>query len=301
MALALPNVRVGDPQRFEALSVFPLFTASVEGVDYLLSDEALTTNLIRVEEISEQGSVPDLLVENKSDSRVLFLEGEELIGAKQNRILNTSVLIAAKSKVRIPVSCVERGRWGYRGKTFSSSGRHSPSKLRRAVKASVGKSLKDNMGFHSDQSEVWRQVASYDAAFCVRSPTGAMSDTFEAMEARLAEAKKSLQYVSGASGVAIALGKDVVCVELFDKPSTCQKVWERALSGFILDALNEGLEPDAVDAMAVEEVIRATLAAQWAKVDAVGEGEEYRAEFGKEHASALCFNDQLVHGSVVGA
>ena len=58
------------------------------------------------------GSVPDLLVENRGDVRVLFLEGEELIGAKQNRILNTSVLVAAHTKVKIPVSCVERGRWG---------------------------------------------------------------------------------------------------------------------------------------------------------------------------------------------
>jgi len=55
------------------------------------------------------GSVPDLLVDNRGDVRVLFLEGEELIGAKQNRILNTSVLVPAHSKIKIPVSCVEPG------------------------------------------------------------------------------------------------------------------------------------------------------------------------------------------------
>jgi transposase len=46
---------------------------------------------VTVQEVSEGGSVPDLLVENSGDTRVLFLEGEELVGAKQNRILNTSV------------------------------------------------------------------------------------------------------------------------------------------------------------------------------------------------------------------
>jgi hypothetical protein len=38
----------------------------------------------------EAGPVPELRVENGSDIRVLFLEGEQLVGAKQNRILNIS-------------------------------------------------------------------------------------------------------------------------------------------------------------------------------------------------------------------
>ena len=56
----------------------------------------------------------------RGDIRVLFLEGEELVGAKQNRILNTSVLLPARSKIKIPVSCVERGRWAYKSKHFGS-------------------------------------------------------------------------------------------------------------------------------------------------------------------------------------
>ena len=84
------------------------------------------------------GSVPELLVENMGDIRVLFIEGEELVGAKQNRILNTSILVAAKSKTKIPVSCVEQGRWGYKSKFFGSSGSHSPSKLRYALEGVSG-------------------------------------------------------------------------------------------------------------------------------------------------------------------
>ncbi len=114
MSVALPKLRVGDPLRHEALSVFPLFSETTGGVDYRLSDAALADESLLVEEVSEGGSVSDLLVENKGDLRVLFLEGEELVGAKQNRILNTSVLVAAHTKIKIPVSCVEQGRWGYK-------------------------------------------------------------------------------------------------------------------------------------------------------------------------------------------
>lgn len=300
MVAPIPQVRIGNPLRYESLSVFPLFTDGNGGVNYLLSDEALATNLVSVEEVSEQGSVPDLLVENKGDLRVLFLEGEELIGAKQNRVLNTSVLIAAKSKIRIPVSCVEQGRWGYKGRKFTSGGRHSPSKLRYALKASVNKSLKAKRGYRSDQGEVWNKVSEYEEAHCLASPTGAMADTFEALEKRMAEARGLLKYVEGATGVAVALGKTVVAVELFDKPVTCQKVWDRALSGFILDALEERSDKAAAEIRDVEQVFGATSDAEWAQVQPVGEGQEYRAEFGHDHASALCFEDHLVHGSVVG-
>jgi len=90
MTVALPKLRVGDPLRHEALSVFPLFAEPNGSVDFRLSDDALADESLLVEEVSECGSVPDLLVENKGDDRVLFLEGEELVGAKQNRILKRS-------------------------------------------------------------------------------------------------------------------------------------------------------------------------------------------------------------------
>ncbi len=49
----LPEVRVGEPIRHEALSVFPLFIPPAEGVEYLLSDEAIGAGLVTVEEVDE--------------------------------------------------------------------------------------------------------------------------------------------------------------------------------------------------------------------------------------------------------
>ena len=137
MAVTFPAIRVGSPVQYDGLSVFPLFLDPVDEVQYVLSDEAIDAGSVAVEEVSEGGSVPDLAVENKGDVRVLFLEGEELVGAKQNRILNTSVLVAAGSKTKIPVSCVEAGRWGYKSQHFSSGGTHSPSKLRHFLKRGI--------------------------------------------------------------------------------------------------------------------------------------------------------------------
>jgi hypothetical protein len=58
------------------------------------------------------------------------LAGEELVGSKQNRIVNTTMLIQAKSTPVIPVSCVEQGRWNYRSPRFSSEERIMSPALR---------------------------------------------------------------------------------------------------------------------------------------------------------------------------
>lgn len=302
MSVTFPKIQVGQPVRYGSISVFPLFAEPDGDVDYLLADEAMGENLLTVEEVSEGGSVPELLVENKGDRRVLFLEGEELVGAKQNRILNTSILIAAKSKTKVPVSCVEQGRWGYKSKFFAFSGSHSPSKLRYAMKASVTRSVKAKQGHRSDQGKVWEEVASLQAAHAVRSSTGAMSDAFEAFDDRRTEFRENLKYVEGASGMAVTVGDKVIGCDLFDKPSTCQKVWHRLLSGYLFEVL-EAKEPEQqADASAIEEKITATSRASWERAEPVGEGEEYRAEFdGSDHASVLSFDNALVHASVVAA
>ena len=302
MAVAFPEIRVGQPVRHRAVSVFPLFTDRGVPVDYLLSDEALGKESVAVTEVSEAGSVPDLLVENKGDARVLFLEGEELVGAKQNRILNTSVLIAARSKTKIPVSCVEQGRWGYRSRRFGSGGRHSPSRLRHTLKASVARSLKAEGGYRADQGELWKEVARQQQALGAFSASMAMSDTFEAREQEVGEYREKLAYVEGAAGVAVAVGEKVVALDLFDKPATCRKVWDRLLSGYVLDALEAEEAGQQAEVADVERLLEAAGGTSWQPADPVGEGEEHRAEFGRAaHASALSLGGSLVHGSVVAA
>lgn len=302
MSVALPKLVVGKPICHEALSVFPLFTETHDEVDYRLSDDALADESLLVEEVNEGGSVPDLMVENKGDLRVLFLEGEELIGAKQNRILNTSVLIAAHSKVKIPVSCVEQGRWGYKSRYFGSSGSHSPSKLRHVLKASVSRSVREKRGHRSDQGGVWQAVACMQAAHGVRSATAAMSDTFDSYRDRIESFREKLKYVDGATGLAAAIGDKIVVLDLFDKPSTCHKVWDRLLSGVVMDALEAGETKQQASIEDVQQLLSKTEELSWQPAKAVGEGEEYRAESDRgDHASALSFEETVVHGSVVAA
>src|SRR5215210_3677314 len=110
--LAVPFT-FGRPQRFESLWLVPLFAAGEPRAEYVGLDEAVANGLV-VREVDDQGAVNSLLVENPLGLPVLLYAG-----AKQNRILDTTTLVAAKTRTLVSVSCVERGRWAYHTPDFA--------------------------------------------------------------------------------------------------------------------------------------------------------------------------------------
>ncbi len=299
-----PPIRVGDPIHHESLTIFPIFSSgpATEEVEYLLADEAVGAGSVTVEEINESGSVPTLTVTNRGDHRVLFLEGEELRGAKQNRVLNTSVLIGAGATTTIPVSCVEQGRWRFRSHQFAPSANYSSPKLRQRLKQSVTRSLSAGQGHRSDQGAVWTEVDRQMRSLNSSSETSAMSDTYETNRDRFEEFRTHLGYAEGATGLAVAIGSIIVALDLFDKPSTCRKVWDRLLSGFVMDALEEGRPAPSPPPAEVDALLKKLKAAAWQESPAVGEGRKFRTDAGPNtHASALTFATCMLHSSAMMA
>jgi hypothetical protein len=301
MSFQLPHLHVGPSLACKSLTIFPLFAQAATPAEYQLADEAITASTLAVQEVGEAGTVLELLVENSGDCRVLFLEGEELRGAKQNRILNTSILVPARSKLKVPVSCVEQGRWRHTSQKFGSGKVRSPHAMHYSLKSSVSASLKRESSHRSDQGAVWQEVGKTQAAFGLCSPTSAMSDTYDKLADKMTEYREKLKYPEGAVGVALAVGPKVVCVDVFDKPATCQKAWDRLLSGCIVDALEESAPDGQVDAKGVEQVLAESQATTWSEAPTVGEGQEYRAEFNGSLGSALMLNEAVVHMNLLTA
>src|SRR5437764_4813372 len=112
IAKVLGILTIGQPERYAALSVYPAKADRVgRAIHYLILDEAIKTGAFRITEVSDSGTVPHLRAINEMTNPVFLLDGEQLIGAKQNRVLNLSLMLAAKSESEIPVACVEAGRW----------------------------------------------------------------------------------------------------------------------------------------------------------------------------------------------
>ncbi|MFM7151483.1 MAG: ARPP-1 family domain-containing protein, partial [Gemmataceae bacterium] len=147
----LPEIHIGEPIGYGEVTVFPLFGPIHGMAEYILADEGIESGLVTVLEKGESGSVPELVVDNQAEIPVLFLEGEELRGAKQNRVLNLSVLIAAKTQALLPVSCVEQGRWQYTTRKFGSTREYSSPKLRHILKRTVYNSAIKEGSLRSDQ------------------------------------------------------------------------------------------------------------------------------------------------------
>lgn len=300
MLTSFPQLRVGEPMTHNGLSVFPLFGESSSGVDYVLGADAIAQGSVVVEEISEAGSVPKLSVTNRSEKLILFLEGEQLIGAKQNRILNTSILVGANCRTTIPVSCVEQGRWRAESTHFQPAPSHSPSELRYSLKKSVSESMKAGFGYDSDQASIWSVVRKHLSELKVASPTSAMSDSMACHRREVESATDRLVYVPGATGIAVAIGGRVVSLDVFDKPATCERVWTRLLNGAALEAMSAEAGGTPVRSEEVKAFVATLEKSPWASVPAPGQGDEYRCQTGTgAEASALCYDAQMIHGSAV--
>ena len=166
---ALQAVTLGEVQSFENLQITPQLASTPGTADYLTLAEAQEQGLAVVTEVSESGSVPTLLLENTAEKAVFLLDGEELVGAKQNRILNLTLLVPAKTKLEIPVSCVEQGRWSHRTEAFESSERAFFSKGRARKAERVSESLRASGYRNSDQGEVWGDIGDKMASMDVRN------------------------------------------------------------------------------------------------------------------------------------
>ena len=101
---------------------YPLFSSQQAYFAYLTLDEALIRGLVAIGEIYSQDSVPEFRLTNNSDPVILILEGGELVGAKQNRNLNTTMLIPPQKVTVIPVTSVEQGCWTYKCENYYSEG-----------------------------------------------------------------------------------------------------------------------------------------------------------------------------------
>ncbi len=155
------RLNLDEPRTHMALGMVPLLSEadfSQPMPRVLLVEEALEAGFFYITETSNAGQVPFLQVENKGETAVLILDGEELIGGKQNRIVNTSILILPGKKITIPVSCMEAGRWYSRRWDFDAGRAVFRARSRATQKVSVTESLRGERTFFSDQYAVWREV-----------------------------------------------------------------------------------------------------------------------------------------------
>lgn len=266
--------------------------------DYLLASEAIDAGVLTVAEVDEAGSVPELLAVNDADKPILLIDGEELQGAKQNRILNTSILLPARSRSRIPVSCVEQGRWRHTSRTFKS-GSYSPSSLRRRKSRDVQHNLRASGRAMSDQGAVWEDVERQIDASQAPAPTRAMSDAVTSRVDVIGRYQEALAYPSGACGVVAAVCGRFVALDAFDSCSTLEVIWERLVASYAMDAEGAREKPrKAFTARAAGVLLEHVAGQECQPFESVGLGRDLRFEADDVLGQGLEADGHLLHLSV---
>lgn len=300
----LPSLTIGQPATLGRLSVFPLFGTVSAHQDMMLLDEALDAGAIEISEVSESGSVPELLLRSLGDKPVLLVDGEELVGAKQNRILNTSVLAAPHSEIRLPVSCVEQGRWGYKSRAFGKSDKalfamaRAKKAARMASRPMAPEWAAQSRKFDADQSAVWGDISDKFARLQLHSPSMAMHDGYDSMQHRLEEFETLCKPTQGQIGAAFALDGKVVGVELLGAAAAFPKLFRKLLQSYAFDAIENGTEDDAAAPATISDVeafLHRVGAAPLLTQSSVSLGEDVRIDGDACVGHALIHEGALIH------
>lgn len=230
-------LRLGVPQSHGSLTVVPLAFWRDRGPHYDTLAAALRAGTLHVTEISAGGSVPELKVINQGARGVLMLDGEELVGAKQNRVLNSAVLVREQSSLVVPVSCVEAGRWHSSSHEFHDEEVVVHARVRRAVHESVSLSLSAAGAYRSDQGRVWDEVAGLQEFAEQASRTGAHRDVYAQRAGDIAGYLDAFPRQHGQHGLLVLRDGAVVGLDFVSRVGCYAQLHGKLLRSYAFDAV----------------------------------------------------------------
>jgi len=291
----LNGVTIGDPIHFRGMSLFPLFQTTTPKQEYVMLRTAFQKGWLRVTEISEGGSVPELKLFNESEASVLILDGEELEGAKQNRVLNTSLLVKGKSELLVPVSCTEQGRWSRISEEFADSEKVLFRKARAKKMERVSESLKYGGGYQSDQSEIWSDISMAQADFNAYSPTSAMKHVYDAQKTTIDQYLGAFPIEEGQVGFIAGLGGRLAGLEYISRPECYAEVHKRLVESYALDCLRERYPEGELSLAESQRFLEQVWSAKAESFPSVSKGTDVRLESEELIGMALVEDEEVIH------
>jgi hypothetical protein len=286
-------------QTNEALSIVQIATDNRDTFNYITGDAAIEKKLIEVIEVSEGGSVNNLTVINHSKDFIFMMDGDILVGAKQNRVLNTSVLLNPESKTIIPVSCIESGRWRYKSRGFSGSDYSAPAFMRAEKAQQVKNNLEAKGKFESNQSGIWDSVAAYERRTNFISDTSNLSDIFDNKKSDFDAFIKDIKPEKEANGISVFVKEKLLSLDLFNRSDVYGRYFPKILRGAAMEVFSMGPAEKKID-KAEASFKTLDFLDKFGTLDfslhkAVAAGEEKRFETEELTGFELAYNGNMIH------
>jgi hypothetical protein len=289
------SLRAADPIVVDGITFYPLLHDAPDAPSVILLEDSIARGLL---EVRETGRVNELEAHNSSAETVLLLEGDIVQGGRQNRVINTTLAVGPHAVVKIPASCVERGRWAGDAKHFTQSGFMVSPAVKASLKRSVHDSVVMTLGksHMSDQSAVWENTST---SLHETQAMNRTEDHLEAYRAKAVDLDKQVADVcaalfkSGAvAGVAVVRADRRAAVEAFGSKSIAAKVLPRIVRAHLLSPA-KGKTEDAPSKF-LEDVREATSTST-SVVGAGGVGEELRLSRARMKGLAFVLDAVTLH------
>jgi hypothetical protein len=228
-------------QQIGNLSLIQFEILEGKGLAFLPAAPAMEQGELVVKELRQEGAVNTLLAINQTDNYYLLTDMDLLKGAKQNRVVNRSVLIAPRSKQEIEVSCVERSRWSYDSPTFKPGPEVMDIKMRAAKANSLRMEMEEDMDIHpsgrppeSTQSKIWGLIQDEMLAHNVINETEDYTSVLDHRKEHFHNMQQ-FSHEKGANGLAVFDGRDLISFDIFGNREVYQyyfgKLAGNALAG----------------------------------------------------------------------
>ncbi|MCX7995067.1 MAG: hypothetical protein N3A65_04780 [candidate division WOR-3 bacterium] len=284
----LDKLKIGTPVEYKNLKIYPLeISVAGEMKDFTTLDEAMDKGWLKIKEIGS-GNVNQVEIKNNGDEPVFILTGEMIVGAKQDRMLKSDVLLPPNSGwIKVEVYCVEHGRWIEVSKEFKSSRLLVPNTVRQRAKLS------------ESQTEVWAEVSRTQNELGIVSGTGTVRANYENEKVQkvvddYTRKFRNIPKLSKSTiGVVVTSGDRIICLDLFASNSLLNKLWTKLVKSYAMDAI--GSTRSSVTKEQVAEFLALIDGAKLVSVGTPGLGDllSINADAGK--GSVLVYEETVVH------
>jgi hypothetical protein len=303
----LASLCLGEADRFPdlgGLEVFPLRRAVGGTAPALLfAHQALAAGLLEVVERGE-GVVQELLAWNKGSRPVAILEGDTLVGCKQNRVVVRSVIVAAGTSVAVPVGCMERGRWHRVSDRFAAGAMRVDAGLRAASLSELKRGAGERRRRGVDQGRLWSDVEARLRAAGFVSPTCDLHSSLAARAEEVRQRSLRLRREADQVGALVLAEGRLVGVELAGDPEAWAALAERTLSSYLVARFGPRakLRPDSAGtpALRAEDWLERLSRARVRTASGLGIGEDLDLEGEGVSGMGLWLDDALVHLAAFG-
>ena len=279
--------KLGEIQEYENIKMIPIIGNENKIEDLLDLKTGFEMGIVEVKECVPE-TVNTIIVINNAVTPLIIFDGEQIEGAKQNRIINQTIIIPPKTEMKVPVSCTEQGRWSYKSE-FKHSSYFANSDTRRSKRQALDSG-------HDSQHKVWRAISDLEKRCDVKSNTSALLDTYNATKVKKDEYLNNFNLIDNQIGAIFSINNKFKGMEILNDSDIYKRYHDMILNSYIIDAIStKDEENDNEDNL--QECLENVSNLEQEELKSIGIEKVYKESNGEIIGTVATYKDDLIHAT----